>query len=109
MKYSFKPKLQADPDGGWGAGGLDPPLKNHKNLGFLSNTGPDHLKITKLPNSVLLAGPMMARLKWYLDPPSPHQLKKCCQICTTSDKIPGSEHENTTWHNWKLVDKDINF
>ena len=21
-------------------------------------------------------GPMLARLKWYLDPPSPHQLKK---------------------------------
>ena len=25
-----------------------PSLKNHKNIGFLSNTGPDHLKITKL-------------------------------------------------------------
>ena len=25
-----------------------PPLKNHKNIGFLNNTGPDHLKITKL-------------------------------------------------------------
>ena len=24
-----------------------PPLKNHKNIGFLSNTGPDPLKITK--------------------------------------------------------------
>ena len=42
-------------------------VKNHKNLGFLSNTGPDPLKITK---------PMMARLKWYLNPSSPHQLKK---------------------------------
>ena len=26
-----------------------PPLVNHKNIGFLSNTGPDPLKITKLP------------------------------------------------------------
>ena len=36
---------RADP--GRGAGGLDPspPLKNHKRIGFLSNTGPDHLKI----------------------------------------------------------------
>ena len=24
-------------------------------------------------------GPMMARLKWYLDPPTPHQLKNRCQ------------------------------
>ena len=26
------------------------PLKNHNNIGFLSNTGPDPLKITKLPS-----------------------------------------------------------
>ena len=34
-----------DPEGG--QGGPDPPpppLKNHKNIGFLSNTGPDPLK-----------------------------------------------------------------
>ena len=39
----------ADPEGGWGeggggAGGPDTPLKNHKNIRFLSNTGPDPLK-----------------------------------------------------------------
>ena len=30
---------------GWGTGGLDPPapLKNHNNIGLLSNTGPDPL------------------------------------------------------------------
>ena len=33
----------ADPEGG-GAGGPDNPLKNHINIGFLSNTGPDPLK-----------------------------------------------------------------
>ena len=27
-----------------------PPLKNHKNIGFLSNTGLDPLKTTKLPS-----------------------------------------------------------
>ena len=38
----------ADPGGG-GAGGPDtPPLENHKHIWFLSNTGPDPLKITKL-------------------------------------------------------------
>ena len=60
----------ADPEGG-------PPLENHKNLGFLSNTGPDPLKITKLPSqhsiwaiigtpakrhlNCVAGGPMMAR------------------------------------------------
>ena len=42
-----------------GAGGLDPPplpLKNHKNIGLLSNTGPDPLKITKLPSQHSLLG-----------------------------------------------------
>ena len=38
---------------GVGGRGPGPPLENHKNIGFLenflSNTGPDPLKITKLP------------------------------------------------------------
>ena len=33
-----------------------PPLKNHKNIGFLSNTGPDPLKITKLPSQHSMLG-----------------------------------------------------
>ena len=36
----------ADPEGGGGHGVLTPP-KNHKNIGFLSNTGPDPLKSHK--------------------------------------------------------------
>ena len=36
--------------GGGGARGPDQPLNNHKNIGFPSNTGPDPLKITKLPS-----------------------------------------------------------
>ena len=31
-----------------GTGDPPLPLKNHKNIGFLSNTGPDPFKITKL-------------------------------------------------------------
>ena len=50
----------ADPEGG--TGGLDspPPLKNHKNIGFLSNTGPDPLKnhkATKPPSQHSMLGP----------------------------------------------------
>ena len=72
--------------------GSGTPLKNHKNIGFLINTGPDPLKATKLQSQYSMlgqhrhasetpfiwrfaGGPMMARLQWYLDPSSPHQLK----------------------------------
>ena len=34
-----------------GTGCRTPPLENHKNIGFFSNTGPDQLKIVKLPAS----------------------------------------------------------
>ena len=32
--------VKACVDSEGGTGGPDPPLKNHKNIGFLSNTGP---------------------------------------------------------------------
>ena len=76
--YSFT-RTCTDPEGG--PGGLDPPppLKSNKNIGFLTNTGPDPLKNYKAtkPDSMLgrhrhanetsfkwcfTGGPMMARL-----------------------------------------------
>ena len=51
--YSAKIELCADPQGG---GGVRTPLKNHKNIGFLSNTGPGPLKITKLSSQHLMLG-----------------------------------------------------
>ena len=49
---SIQPVLPcADPEGG-----TPPPLKNHKNIGFLSNTGLDPLKITKLPSQHSMLG-----------------------------------------------------
>ena len=33
-----------------------PPLKNHRNIGFLSNTGPDPLKFSKLPSQHSMLG-----------------------------------------------------
>ena len=99
----------ADPEGG-GAGVWTPPLKNHKNLGFLSDSGPDPLKIHKATEPAFsmlghhqhasktpfkwhfAGGQMMARLLWYLDPSTPLQLKKekkqkNRQSWTPSDKI----------------------
>ena len=49
-----------DPEGGGGAGGggekVRTPLTNHKNIGFLSNTGLDPLKITKMPSQHSMLG-----------------------------------------------------
>ena len=69
-----------------------PPEKS-QNIGFLSNSGPDPLKNYKATEPAFnspdhqhasetpfewhfAGGPMMAHLKCYLDPPTPHQLKK---------------------------------
>ena len=78
-----------DPEGGGGAGGRDPPLNNHKYIGFRSNTGPDHTKKSQnyrasiqcwttisTPAKRHLNGVSLESLYWYLDPPYPHQLKK---------------------------------
>ena len=106
-----------------GAGGPDPPsLKNHKNIGFSSNTGPDPLKNRSYQASIqcwaiigtqakrhLMAfrwradrnainwrfagGPIMARLKWYLDPSSPHPKKKVFKVGPPLTKLSWSAHE----------------
>ena len=47
--------------GGGGAGGENPPLKNHKNIGFLSNTSPDPLKNHKATKPAFNVGPSLAR------------------------------------------------
>ena len=46
----------ADPEGGGGGRGSGTPLKNHKNIGFLSNTGPDPLKNHKATKPALNVG-----------------------------------------------------
>ena len=50
----------ADPEGGQGVR-TPPPLKNHKHIGFLSNTGPDRLKNHKATKPAFNIGPTSAR------------------------------------------------
>ena len=50
----------ADPEGGAGVR-TPPPPKNHKNVGFLSNTGPDPFKNHKATNPAFNVGPSSAR------------------------------------------------
>ena len=48
----------ADPEGGQG---VRTPLKNHKNIGFNINTGPDPLKKHKATKPAFNVGPSSAR------------------------------------------------
>ena len=101
---SFIPLLGKHMCGSRGrTGGPDPPpLENHKNIGFSSNTGPDPLKNRSYQTSIkcwaIIGTPAKRHLmafRWraddgslivYLDPPSSHQQKKSCQNWTPSDK-----------------------
>ena len=51
----------ADPEGRTGGPDPPPPLKNHKNIGFLSNTGPDPLKNHKATKPAFNVRPSSAR------------------------------------------------
>ena len=44
----------------WGNGDSDSPLKNHKNIGFLNNTGLDPLKSHKVTKPDFNVGPSLA-------------------------------------------------
>ena len=91
-------------------GSRPPPLKNHKNIGFSSNTGPDPLKNRKATKSAFNAGPPSTHQRnaikwtaysgtWSLELPSPHQLKKkkkkkknVVKIGPPLTKLSGSGH-----------------
>ena len=47
----------ADPEGWVGQGVRTPPLKKHKNIGFLSNAGPEPLKNYKATKLAFNGGP----------------------------------------------------
>ena len=50
-----------------GQGVWTPLLKNHKNIGFLSNIGPDPIKITKLPSQHSILGHHGSPVKHHLN------------------------------------------
>ena len=80
-----------------------PPLKNHKNIGFISNTDPDPHKIHKAfhvgPSSARQQNAILMAFRWRADdgplivvfgsslPSSSTTKKKRCQSRTPSDKI----------------------
>ena len=97
-----------------------PPLENYKNKGFISNTGPDPLKITKLPSQhsmlghhrpasegVSLAGrwwPANSGI-WILPLFIKLKKKNRCQSWTTSEKtfwIRTFQSNIMFWRRWCL-------
>ena len=101
-------------------GGPDPtpPLKNHEIIGFISNTVPDPLKMTKLSSLHSMSGyhrhasetpfkwrfavgPMMTRLYVYLDPfinkkkKKKKKKKKRCKVGPPPAKLSGSAYVKT--------------
>ena len=99
----------ADPDGGvcvcvcggGGGQGVSDPLKNHKNTGFLSNTGSDPLKKHKATQPTFNVWP-----KWSFDGPLiflPSSIKnktktkqKTVKVGTPLAKLSGSAHGRPT-------------
>ena len=78
--FSTDPWLSwANPEGG-GTGGPDPPWKSHKFRVSKQYWSRSPEKSQSYEASIqcwaIIGPPMMARLWWYFDPPSPHQLKK---------------------------------
>ena len=106
----------ADPEDG--TGGPEPPYKNQKNIGFSCNIGPGPLKNHSYQASIqcwaiigtpvkrhfmefryailwrFAGGPLIARLWWYLDPPSPHFLTKNVKVGPPLTNLSGSAHDS---------------
>ena len=66
--YFFIPGVMRGSTGGGGArgAGVADPLKYHKHIGILSNTGPDPLKNHKATKPSINVGPSSARPKRHL-------------------------------------------
>ena len=95
----------ADPEGGGqGVRNPPPPLKNCKNIGFLSNSGLDPLKITKLPSQNSMLGHNHHNsFRWRADGgrlivvfgsshPSSTKKKKLVKVGPPLTKFSGSTH-----------------
>ena len=83
----------ADPERGGGGQGVQTPLKNHRNIGFLSHTGPDSPKIAKLSSQHLNGFSLPGRL-WPV----------YCGICTP---LPSSNKQKQKTHYWTPSDKTV--
>ena len=105
--------------GGSRGGTRGPPMKNHKNIWFLSNTGPGPLKFTKLPKLAFNFGPLLPHhrnVTYLFGSSRPLKKKeKKCKSWTPSDKNfwiraldiaasqPMIHHHHTTFFSLKIA------
>ena len=102
----------------WGTGGLDPPLKNHKNIGFISNTDPDPHKNHKAfnvgPSSARQQNAILMAFRWWADDgplivvfgsslPSSSTKKSVVKVGPPLTKFYGSVHVKDIPNCWHLV------
>ena len=101
----------ADPEGGdKKSNPPPPPPKIRKSIGFLSNTGLDHLKIIKLPSQHSMLGhhrpASETAFRWRADDgplivafgsSPPHQIKKQKQKTSKLDTSPPPPPDQTFW------------
>ena len=57
LNFDYMTASMRGSKGGWAGGPDPPPLKNYKNIGFLSNSGPDPLKNHNAPEPAFNVGP----------------------------------------------------
>ena len=85
----------ADPEGG-GRGSGPPPLKNHKNIGFLCSTGPDPLKNHKATKPALNVGPSSTRQRNAIEKAFRWRVDDSPFIAVYGSSFPLSSYEKKT-------------
>ena len=84
------------PEGGGDRGSRPPPLKNHKNIGFFSNTGPEPMKNQVSTSQHSMLGhhrPASKTLLALFGSSLPHYLKeKNVRVGPPLTKLSGSAH-----------------
>ena len=73
-----------------GPWGLDPPLKNHKTIGFSSNTGMDLLKNHKVTKPAVNVGPSLVRQSLPSSTKKKQQQKNVVKVGPPLTKLSGS-------------------
>ena len=107
----------------WSWPPTSPPLKNYKNIGFPSNSGPDPLKNYEATEPAFNVGPLSAcqrntilmAFRWRADicplivvlPSSQHASSKQLKKMSKLDPLWQKYLDPRMRHNWKIVDWDV--
>ena len=86
---------------GGGVGrGPEPPLKNHKNIGFLSNTGPDPLKNHKAIMQAFNVGTSSAHQRNTISMAYRSRADDCPLLVIFESSLPSSKKKKKHCQSW---------